>query len=853
MNYPTILEQHFQFKPYAFQVRVAEALLEGHNVILRAPTGSGKTEAALAPFILARATNHQTFPLKAMLASPMKTLAKSIHSRAQKLTARLGLDVRLHTGEDQGAPLLEGDVVVTTIDQLISNYAHIPLSMSNGRANIGAGAVISSYVVFDEFHLLDPRRAFQTALLMIEQLQGITPFLLMTATLSSEMVQRLAEQCKAKIVEPTPKELEAIPSQQKTRKIKRINSVLTAELVAQTHQRRSLAICNTVSRAQALYAALEELKTGGHSNLKDTRLEQIHSQFFPSDRALKEARLEGDEEAQEKVDPEARSEGWTPQNWMGKESTENMILVATQAIEVGINISSENLHTELCPANSLLQRAGRCARFEGEVGMVHVYDLPLNARGEKSIMPYPELKGELEATWKALETLENHVGFAQEAELVNVVHAARDNEYLDTAIQNKPQTEVKLRDAQAGCDRSKAADLIRQVINQTVVLHPNPEQLTNWYELSLWETCSLSPYKLDAAFEAGTDGEGWIIKVLREDQESERDKRKVLTWHTPIHVEEVRQAPLLALNPERIYYSSQVGLRPDVFEPSDGKFPVAKQKKLDTQKDLEDFWYTFETYREHIERVETSLLKNASEVLLACDKIDQRFGLPPGSLTHAVHVAITTHDIGKLATGWQRWSRAWQNEQAVRYPDYLWDGFLGARRVIQQGSGVFCAHTDYHPKRADQPQIDDHLREKTFGIKRPGHAGQSAWVFCRAFGKQYIKRFPDTKHGTDVFNGIYWGIARHHGALNTGEAESWRLESGASSEVLAVCESFGVEFGSEELLRLERDGIDASQPEKIPLRPKRDLAWLTYSLVSRALRLADQLSFVRQPLVGEEV
>lgn len=814
-----VLNRHFGFKPYPFQERVAAALLEGRNVILRAPTGSGKTEAALAPFVVARATDHPTFPLKAMLASPMKTLAKGIHSRAQKLTAKLKLDVRLHIGEDQGAPLLEGDIVVTTIDQLISNYAHIPLSMSNGRANIGAGAVISSYIVFDEFHLLDPKRAFQTALLMIEQLQGITPFLLMTATLSSEMVCRLAKQCKAEVIEPTAEELEAMPSQKKTRRVQRVNRVLTAEAVAQTHQQRSLAICNTVSRAQALYENLTALKTdsdGAYPGLKSARIELIHSQFLPSDRAAKEAQLEA---------------------WMGKESAENIILVATQAIEVGINISSENLHTELCPANSLLQRAGRCARFEGEAGTVHVYDLPLNARGEKSVMPYLELKAELEATWAALETLENPVGFAQEAALINVVHEARDLDYLADARASKEIHLGKLHKAQLG-DRAMASSLIREVISQSVILHPDPNSLTTWREVSKCEMVGLFPGKLNAVLASQTDGwgetEGWAVMTPTESQ-SETGTR--LTWQPCNDPRVLELAPVVAVNPERVLYTPELGLRPDMLEPSPSHFP--RLKKPTDQGERQDWWYTFETYREHIENVMAALGRQVPEVLKVCQKIDTRFGLPAGTLEHALSVAVAAHDIGKLSKGWQSWTRTWQAQQLETYPELLWDGYEGRRKVVAQPAGVFCAHTDYHPN------LDKARSEAQ--PKRPGHSGESAAVLEKTYYDALLDRVGEDELGGQIFRGVFGAIARHHGAYSAGKAEAWRLDAGSSAEILSVFQDLtGASLDAEALKQLEQSGVPKSEPTTDDLpNPERPLEWITYSLVSRALRQADSNSFVR--------
>ena len=48
----------------------------------------------------------------------------------------------------------------------------------------------------------------------------------------------------------------------------------------------------------------------------------------------------------------------------GQDNSEGSVIgIATQTIEVGVDITSETLHTELAPASALIQRAGRCARY----------------------------------------------------------------------------------------------------------------------------------------------------------------------------------------------------------------------------------------------------------------------------------------------------------------------------------------------------------------------------------------------------------------------------------------------------------------------------------------------------------
>lgn len=40
--------------PYPYQEEVAQRLLDGRNIFLRAPTGSGKTWAAILPYLWAK-------------------------------------------------------------------------------------------------------------------------------------------------------------------------------------------------------------------------------------------------------------------------------------------------------------------------------------------------------------------------------------------------------------------------------------------------------------------------------------------------------------------------------------------------------------------------------------------------------------------------------------------------------------------------------------------------------------------------------------------------------------------------------------------------------------------------------
>jgi CRISPR-associated endonuclease/helicase Cas3 len=109
------------------------------------------------------------------------------------------------------------------------------------------------------------------------------------------------------------------------------------EEVLRHHQKDTLTIVmiNRVGRAQDVFAALRE-KSKSASDRPDLCL--IHSRFRRAERERLQQRLK-------------------------EQPDHGRIVVATQAIEAGVDISARTLFTELAPWSALVQRFGRCNRY----------------------------------------------------------------------------------------------------------------------------------------------------------------------------------------------------------------------------------------------------------------------------------------------------------------------------------------------------------------------------------------------------------------------------------------------------------------------------------------------------------
>src|SRR5690606_2804153 len=252
----------------------------------------------------------------------------------------------------------------STIDQTLSNFLCFPLPLSQAQANINAGAIIGSYLVFDEFHLLDPKRSMATTIGMLRMLGNLTRCCIMTATLEGEFMNELKNSLsnfEIVTLDDFPEDKEKIASLlpvENKKQIEVVEDIISAEVIAKNHVSKSIIICNRVESAQKIYQDLIELKKVGNPNLKGTSAENIiclHSRFFDSDRKEKENKLKS-------------LFGKTP-------LADSAILIATQVIEAGMDLSCDVMHTEISPINSFLQRAGRCARFANETGEIFIYNV----------------------------------------------------------------------------------------------------------------------------------------------------------------------------------------------------------------------------------------------------------------------------------------------------------------------------------------------------------------------------------------------------------------------------------------------------------------------------------------------
>lgn len=302
------------------------------NLIVIAPTGSGKTEASL--LWMNGEKSFYTLPLKVSSNAIYLRIKENYEYKDVALlhSDAMAVYLREYNGnEDIGekyerSKMLSQPLTVCTVDQLF-RFVYRALG-----TEIFAATLKYSKLVLDEIQAYEPRviATIIYGLKMIQEMGG--KFAIITATfppvLKYFMEQYGLVEGKQYIFKDfTGKEYQVEKYPRHKVEIRHSEMNLD-EIRLRGKNRKVLVICNTVSKAQKLYKKLE-----------GENVWLLHSKYIRRDRAFLERKIMG-----------------------FSESGESGIWIATQIVEASLDIDFDILYTEMCTADSLLQRMGRCNR-----------------------------------------------------------------------------------------------------------------------------------------------------------------------------------------------------------------------------------------------------------------------------------------------------------------------------------------------------------------------------------------------------------------------------------------------------------------------------------------------------------
>lgn len=813
-----VMKEFFKSKlgyyPYDYQLKMMETLLAGKNVILSVPTGAGKTWASIIPFLFALENPNIHFPKKMIYSLPLRTLANSIYEDVSEIVK----DTSVQTGEYANDVYFENDIIFSTIDQTLSNFLCFPLALSHRQANINAGALIGSYLVFDEFHLLDEKLSMATAIGTLKMLGKLSRCCIMTATLSKgfmkSLTNELGETYDIITLDDFPQDRNLIGSLKPDVNKKRINVIdkpVSAKRILKEHKKKSIVICNRVEKAQEIYNQLIQKKTE-NTDAEDIKIICLHSRFFDKDRKEKEETLK---------------------THFGKNANdESIILIATQVIEAGMDISCEVMHTEISPISSFLQRAGRCARFDSQTGEIFIYDVleieeqnKLNIDAEtkedqqeirklnNKYLPYNSDDCQKTiAELKRYQTLDSNI---PQLLIESIIGSEKDTIARMNTGQSGGFNQDKIRESWEYCQKNHYRSTIRDIQSVEIILmndhsrrevekYPFKYQSIGMYKWSFVSWLN-KIYSLDNF----SKEEDWLVLELKEAHDIFLENDESTTYELKkISKEQFKSIPQqVYVNAKYFGYDPRFGFNYQFEKSFNCHSPIREAN----QKAIEFEPLTKDTFIDHnlglIGAFEKEFLgENRNKLNFVAKEFAELIEYPQfnvDDLIKAIYLMIILHDYGKLNNAWQK---PMQKYQGVK---------VGVEHYKE-----ILAHTDYDANS----EIDREIAKSTLLHKRPAHAGVGALIAQEIMG--------DLFDGNDFLrSSISMAIARHHTPL-TKKYPTFTISEMNYSAAQSLLKKYGFET---ELRRTEKYG---GEVEGFQFQGSEEQ--ILYLFFVRILRLCDQ-------------
>ncbi|MBD0326337.1 MAG: CRISPR-associated helicase Cas3', partial [Pyrinomonadaceae bacterium] len=348
--------------PFAYQRRVA--LDPEMPALIDVPTGAGKTAAILGAWLWRRLNNPQSVGRRLVYCLPMRTLVEQTRDVARNAITQLEQEGVIETGRFKVRVLMGGDVdndweaepegeyiIIGTQDMLLSRALNRGYAMSRYKWPVHFGLLNNDCLwVFDEVQLMANGLATSTQLAAFRKRFGSVNqahSLWMSATLKSDWLKSVdfsaaVDSLDVLTLSDADRASKVLSLRLKANKtLQRTEHRLPNDIAAFVKERhqvgtQTLVVVNTVKRAREIYREIKKAYEAG----EHPQSELIHSRFRPAERERWHKLFN------EKVEADGAGR----------------IIVATQVVEAGVDISSRLLITDLAPFSSLVQRFGRCNR-----------------------------------------------------------------------------------------------------------------------------------------------------------------------------------------------------------------------------------------------------------------------------------------------------------------------------------------------------------------------------------------------------------------------------------------------------------------------------------------------------------
>ncbi len=381
MNYPSYQEffkQATGFEPYPYQLKLAEQ--QDFPQVLKIPTGTGKTSSIVIAWVWKLLNNADNVPRRLIYCLPMRSIVEQVRDNINLWLKNIECDkIRVITimgGENTlNWDLYPEDwlIIIGTQEMLISRALNRGYGMSKYR-----WPMQFSLLNNDSLWVMDETQLMGNGLYTTIQLQyfrekygnfASTQSIWMSATIYNDIKTVDFEPEKDKVIKLSDQDyknnnINKVLNAVKILKIKKFNNI--EELIRNiidNKDKKIIVIVNNVKSSVLLYNKLKGYYDSGNIVL-------LHSHFRRGDK-------------NKKVEL-AKNLSKLP----GKS-----IIISTQVIEAGMDISCELMYTEAAPISSLIQRFGRCNRFgEHDNGQIVVINnRSIFNTGKETISPYNEI------------------------------------------------------------------------------------------------------------------------------------------------------------------------------------------------------------------------------------------------------------------------------------------------------------------------------------------------------------------------------------------------------------------------------------------------------------------------------